>query len=83
MKYTTTEICEIIGVTQSQIGIWIKEGISSCHPMHKGEKVKLKAELVSAGGRRGGKYYLIDANDLNDFMTELYYTSYFYKWWRK
>ena len=82
MEYTTMEICDILGVKQNTIWSWINKGIVSCHPSHTGEVIKLKAKMF-AGDRRGGKYYLINVNDLNDFLLEVYYTSYFYKWWRK
>ena len=82
MKYTATEICDILEIAQATIWSWINEGIVSHHNNRKGEVVKLKAELVS-GGKVGGKYYLVEANDLNDFLTALYKESYFYKWFRK
>ena len=82
MKYTVTELCDILGVTQSLINGWIKEGITSSHSNWKGEKIYLKAEKIEGRGK-GGHYYLIDANDVNDFMCELYHNSYFFKWFRK
>ena len=82
MKYTVNELADILGIKTATIWYWINVGIVSTHPNRKGEVIKLKAELLS-GERRGGKYYLIDANDLNDFMQALYHESYFYKWWRK
>lgn len=82
MKYTTKELSDILGVSQSVVWLWINEGIVSSHSNRKGEKVFLKAEEVNGKGK-GGRYYIVDANDINDFMMILYYESYFYKWFRK
>lgn len=82
MKYTVNELSEILNVNITTINGWIIDGIISCHSHRTGEVIKLKAEEIPGKGR-GGKYYLIDANDINDFMMELYKDSYFYAWWRK
>lgn len=82
MKYTVVELADILGMNKSVIWSWINTGIISVHPNRKGEKVYLKAEKV-AGRGQGGYYYLIDANDVNNFMNELYLASCFYKWFRK
>jgi len=82
MKYTTLELCEILNVTQNTIWSWINNGVVSCHSNHKGEVIKLKAEIVNGKGQ-GGKLYIIDSTDLDIFLRILYKNSYFYNWWRK
>lgn len=82
MKYTVQEICDILEVTQNTVWGWINNGIVSCHSNHKGEVIKLNAEIVSGKGQ-GGKLYIIDSTDLDVFLRVLYKNSYFFKWWRK
>ena len=84
MKYTVTELSNILGVKQATIYGWINKGIISVHSHQEGEVVKLKVcDTIKTRGGKSGEAYLISAKDVDDFMDVLYYNSYFQKWWRK
>lgn len=81
MKYTIEELSNILGIKKTAIWKWINNGIISVHTHQTGERLKLKAEFIPEGKGKG--YYLISTSDIDEFLSELYYNSYFYKWWRK